>query len=231
MAKHAEIKNLSPWYWITSTVLMLSPTCTEGVPPLYWYSPPTEQPPQYWRYPPQYWSYPSTALKLSIHSTDVIPHMYWCYPHMYWCYSLHVLMLSPTVLNNLHSTEAIHHSTEAIPPRYWCYPPQYWCYPPYVMMLSLHVLMLSPACTDVIRHMYWCYPPQYWTTSTALKLSPTVLKLSPIVLIVSSDVLNNLHSTEPTLYGVINALHFLANRVSEPLVGSRMALLNLSLVS
>ena len=55
-------------------------------------------------------------------------------------------MLSPTVLNNLHSTEAIPLSTEAI-----------------------------PHCTE--------QPPQYWSNPP--------------------DVLNNLHSIEPTLCGVI----------------------------
>ena len=51
-----------------------------------------------------------------------------------------VLMLFPTVLNSLHSTDAILH--------------MYWCYP-------LHLLMLSPTFTDAI-------PPQYWTASAVL---------------------------------------------------------------
>ena len=88
------------------------------------------------------------------------------------------------------------------PCMYWCYPPLYWT--------TSTVLKLSPL---------------YWATSTVLKLSPTVLKLSPTVLKLSSDstdvipwqywcyppmhwttfnVLNNLHSTEPTLHGVGN---------------------------
>ena len=70
----------------------------------------TKQPPLYWWYSPLYWCYPP---------------LYWRYPHctkyppQYWCYPPHVLMLSPNVLNILHSTEAIL-------PLYWCNPPLYW---------------------------------------------------------------------------------------------------------
>ena len=65
-------------------------------------------------------------------------------PPQYWCYPLHVLMLSPTVLNNLHSTKAIPtvlnnlYSTEGIP----------------------HSTDGIPRCTE--------QPPMYWTTSTVL---------------------------------------------------------------
>ena len=143
-----------PQYWCyPSTVLMLSPCmywccppnvlntlhsiepsphCTDVIPPLYWTT--------------------STVLKVSPHSTEAIPHMYCCYPPtvpkvslhsteyppQYWCVSPTVLMLSPTVLNNLHSTDVIPHCTEQ--------PPQYWSYPP-------TVLKLSPWCTE--------QPPQY----------------------------------------------------------------------
>ena len=95
-------------------------------------------------------------------------------------------MLSPTELNNLHSTEAIlpHvllsfptvlkvslHSTDVIP---------------------LHVLMLSPT---VLNNLHSNEDP------TVLKLSPTVLKLSPTVLMLSPDVLNNLQCTkQPSQY-------------------------------
>ena len=106
---------------------------TDVIPPLYWCYPPL-----YWRYPPLYWI-SSTVLMLSPHSTDVIPCMYWCYP--------------PTVLNHLHSTEAIPHSTEAIPPLYWTTST--------VQKLPPTVLKLSPHSTDVI-------PPMYWTTSNVL---------------------------------------------------------------
>ena len=109
------------------------------------------------------------------------------YSHMYWCYP-------STVLNSLHSTNAI--------------PPQYLCYPPHVLMLSLSstaaiplqywiastVLTLSPTCTAAIPSQYWtasavlliflrsadaippqclCYSPQYWC------YPPHVLILSP----------------------------------------------------
>ena len=95
-----------------------------------------------------YCCYPPIVLKVSLHSTDVIPPQYWCYPptvlmlspRMYWCYP-------PTVLNHLHSTEAI-------PPQYWSYPPLYWSYPPTVLMLSPDVLN-NLQCTE--------QPPQYWT--------------------------------------------------------------------
>ena len=148
---------------LSPTVLMLSPACTDVIPPMYWCYPPLYwcYPPLYWTtstvlkvsptctavipystegIPPQYWCYPSTVLMLSPHSTDVIPphvlmlspRMYWCYPPLYWTTST-VLKLSPTVLNNLHSTEAI--------------PPQYWCYPPDVLN--------NLQCTE--------QPPQYWT--------------------------------------------------------------------
>ena len=87
---------------------------------------------------------PSTVLVLTPTVLMLSPCMYWCYPpactdiippRMYWYYPL-------TVLNNLHSYEAI--------------PPQKWSY---------------PHGTDVI-------PPMYWATS---------------------NILNGLHSTEPTL--------------------------------
>ena len=45
-----------------------------------------------------------------------------------------VLMLSPTVLNSLHSTDAI--------------PPPYWCYPPHVLMLSPYPYQLSLCSTE-----------------------------------------------------------------------------------
>ena len=102
MAKHAEIKNLPPLYWIPSTVLILShhhtdvipPACTEGIPQC------TEYPPQYWSYPPLYWCYPP---------------LYWCYPRLYWTASI-VLKVSPIVLKvSLHSTEC--------PAQYWWYLP------------------------------------------------------------------------------------------------------------
>ena len=175
---------------------MLSPHCTEGIPPLYWI-------------PSTVLMLSPTVLMLSPACTDVIPPMYWI-PSTVLTLSPTVLMLSPTVLNNLHSTEGIPHSTEAIaqhvlplsphstegiPPQYWCYPQHYWCYPPHVLMLSPHcteqppqywsypptVLKLSPHCTEQ-PPQYWSYPPtvlmlsprcteqppMYWTTSTVL---------------------------------------------------------------
>ena len=115
----AEIKILSPLYWMPSTVLMLSPTILKL----------------------------SVTVLNSLHSaegipdsTEAIPHMYCSYPPhstegippQCWCYLPTVLILSPTctnviptALNNLHSTEAIPHSTEAIThstdvtPMYW----------------------------------------------------------------------------------------------------------------
>ena len=180
-----------PQYWsYPPTVLMLSPHCTE-------------QPPQYWRYPPQYWSYPPHVLLLSPHSTEGIPPQYWI-PST-------VLMLSL-------------HSTDVIPPQYWCYPPTVLMLSPHVLMLSPHVLMLSPHCTEqppqywsypptilklsphnteAIPPQYWSYPPLYWTTSTVLKLSPHSTDVIPPMYWTTSNVLNNLHSTEPTLCGVV----------------------------
>ena len=131
---------------VIPTVLMLSPTCTDVIPQCTEYLHCTdviphciEQPPQYWRYPHSTEAIPPhvlllspTVLKVSLHSTEYPPQC-WCYPPQYWCYppactdvipSLYwttstVLKLSPTVLNNLHSTEAISHSTDVIPPMYW----------------------------------------------------------------------------------------------------------------
>ena len=119
-------------------------------------------------YPPQYWCYPPTVLMLSPACTDVMPPMYWI-PSTVLKVSPTVLMLSPTVLNNLHSTEGI--------------PPQYWSY--------------SPACTSVIPQSTEGIPPQYWIPSTVLMLSPTVLMLSPrMYWCYPPTVLNHLHSTE-----------------------------------
>ena len=123
-------------------------------------------------------------------------------------------MLSPNVLNTLHSTEAI--------PLYWCYPhtvlnnlhsteasptctavilPQYWRNPSTVLN-TLHstdviptALMLSPTCTDIIPHCTE-QPPQYWSYPPLLMLSPlywatsTVLMLSPRCTEQTSTVLN-----------------------------------------
>ena len=144
------------------------------------------------------------------------------YPPQYWCYPPHVPMLSPNVLNTLHSTEAIPHCTDVIPPLYWttstvlklsltvlklsphmycCYPPQHWRYPSTVLD-TLHSTDVIPHSTDVIPCMYWCYPQLYWTTSTVLKLSPHSTDVIRPMHWTTSNVLNNLHSTEPTLYGV-----------------------------
>ena len=188
---------------------------------------------------------------------------YWSYPHCTDLSPLRVLMLSPNVLNTLHSTEAIPHcidviptvlkvsptctavilpqhwrypstvlnlspqywsSTEGIPPQYWIpstmlmLSPQYWCY-------LLHVLPYPPLCwtTSTVLNLspqYWSFPPTVLNnhhsteaiptvlklTLTVLRLTPTALKLSPTVLMLSPDALNNLRSTEPMLYGVINWL-------------------------
>ena len=82
-------------------------------------------------------------------------------------------MLSLTVLNSLHSTDAIR-------PQYWCYlptctdaiSPQYCSYPSSVLnslhstVLSPHMycsypsaVLNSPRSTDDIPPQYWCYPP------------------------------------------------------------------------
>ena len=123
---------------------MLSPTCTDAIPPQYWIgstvlmlsSRSTEQPPQYWCYSstvlmlfptctdallPHYWCYPSAVLNC-LCSTDAILHMYCSYPPQHWTASA-VLILS------LHSTDAMPRSTEQ-PPQYWrctdTIPMQYW---------------------------------------------------------------------------------------------------------
>ena len=83
-------------------------------------------------------------------------------------------MLSPNVLNILHSTEAIPHCTDVILSLYWTTST--------VLKVSPTVLKLSPTCTAVIPHSTEGSPPQYWLPSTVLMLSPTVL--------------DNLHSTE-----------------------------------
>ena len=127
--------------------------------------------------------------------------MYWCYPS--------------TVLNSLHSTDAI--------------PPQYLCYPPHVLMLSLSstaaiplqywiastVLTLSPTCTAAI-------PSQYWKASAVLMIflrSADAISRSAYVIPRSTDaiphmywyypptVLNSFRSTEqPPQYWTASAV-------------------------
>ena len=194
MTKHAEIKILPLLYWIPSTVLMLSPHVlmlspnvlktlhsTEAIPPLYWCYPPTVLNNLHSTegIPPQYWSYPPHVLLLSPNSTEGIPPQYWI-PST-------VLMLSPTVLM-------------LSPCMYWCIPLLYWT--------TSTVLKLSPHSTEAIPHcteqspQYWSYPPQYWSyPPTVLMLSPQCTEQPPMYW-TTSNVLNNLHSTEPTLYGV-----------------------------
>ena len=181
---------------------------------------------------------------------------YWSYPHCTDLSPLRVLMLSPNVLNTLHSTEAIPHcidviphSTEGIPHMYCCYPPtalkvslhstesiptvlkQHWRYPSTVLN-TLHntdvittVLMLSPASTTlsltvlnnlhstesiptVLKLSSNCteQPQQYWSYPHSTEANPHSTEAIPTVLMLSPDVLNNLRSTEPMLYGVINWL-------------------------
>ena len=117
-------------------------------------------------------------------------------PPQYWCYPPTVLKVSPTVLKVpplywIPSTVLMLslHCTDVTPCMYWCYPPMYWRFPPLYWILST-VLKLSPP-------LYWCCPPLHWTTSTVLKVSPQYWSYPP-------HVLNNLHSTEPTLYGVVS---------------------------
>ena len=122
---------------------------------------------------------------LSPTCTDVISQ---CteYPPQYWSYPTTVLVLSPlhwttsTLLKvSLYSTETLH-STDVIPT----------------------VLMLSPACTDVIPHyteqppQYWSYPPQYWRYSPLYWGTSVVLKLSPHSTEAIPHLLSNIHSTE-----------------------------------
>ena len=106
-----------------------------------------------------------------------------------------VLMFSPN------SPEANPHCTEGIPPLYWRYPPTVLNTLHSTDVIPLHVLKVSPQCTE--------YPPQYWSyPPTVLMLSPTVLILSPhmywfyppYVLMLSPTVLNNPHSTEAVLH-------------------------------
>ena len=122
----AEIKILSPLYWMPSTVLMLSPTVlklsatvlnslhsAEGIPVS------TEAiPHMYCSYPPQHWRYPSTVLMISTHSTDVIPHMYWCYSPLHWTTST-ILKLFPTVLKLSPTALMFPQCTEQPPPEHW----------------------------------------------------------------------------------------------------------------
>ena len=112
------------------------------------------------------------------------------HPHLYWCYPPQVLMLSPNVLNTLHSTEAIPHCADIILPLYWTtstvlkVSPQYWSYPPTcTAVIPPTVLKVSLHSTEH-PSQYWCYPP------TVLMLSPRMYWCYP------PTVLNNLHSTE-----------------------------------
>ena len=136
-------------------------------------------------------------------------------------------MLTPNVLNILHSTEAI-------PPQYWsfsptctavipthvlplpphmyCYlppPPQYWRYPSTILN-TLHSTDVIPYSTDVIpRHVLMLSPhcteppPQYWSyPSTVLKLSPHNTEASPRCTEQPPMYWTTLHSTESTLHDV-----------------------------
>ena len=108
------------------------------------------------------------------------------YPPQDWCYLPSVLKLSPTVLilspivrNNLRSTEGIPHSTQGIST---C-----TAVTPTVLKVSIHSTDVIPHCTEQ-PPQYWSYPhstdavpPMYWT---------------------ASNVLNNLHCTEPIFNGV-----------------------------
>ena len=95
--------------------------------------------------------------------------------------------------------------TDVIPSMYWI--------PSTVLKLSPTVLMLSPIVlnnlhstegiphsTEAIPHMYCCYPPPHmyccYPPHSTEGIPPQYWCYPP-------DVLNNLHSTEPTLYGVI----------------------------
>ena len=152
---------------------MLSPTCTDAIPPQYLIA--------------------STVLMLSLavlnslHSADAIPPQYWCYPP-------HVLMLSPAVLQlSLHSTDTTPTCTAAIPPQCWCYSStvlmlfpsstellphsteqllQYWCCPPHVLMVSPTVLdslrSTEPTLYGVIR---WLWRAILWTIPAWVLLS------------------------------------------------------------
>ena len=154
----------------------------------------TEQPPQYWCYPPLYW----------------IPPQYWCYP-------LHVLMLSPNVLNTLHSTESSPLCTEQ-PPQYWCYPPQYWCYPhmyccypstvlkvPSTVLNTLHSIDVIPHSTDVIPLHVLMFSSTVLNNLNSTEAILPQYWCCPPMYWTTSNVLNNLHSTEPTSYGMIGS--------------------------
>ena len=94
---------------------MLSPTCTDAIPPQYWIASTLLMQSSH-----MYCSYPSAVLN-SLHSTDAIPPQHWCYPS-----AVLMLFYSPTVLNSLLSTDVIPphvlmlslHSTEQ-PLQYW----------------------------------------------------------------------------------------------------------------
>ena len=81
-------------------------------------------------------------------------------------------MLSSTVLNTRHSTDVIPLHVLMLSPQCTEQPE---AIPPHVLLLSLTVLKASLHSTEY-PPQYWCYPPHYWC------YPPTVL--------------NNLHSTE-----------------------------------
>ena len=114
---------------------------------------------------------------LSPACSDVISPMYWM-PSIVLKLSPTVQVLSPIVMNNLYNAEGIPTCTAVTPTVLKVsihsieYPPQYWCYPHSTEALPT---VLSNLHSTEASPQYWCYPP---------------------------DVLNNLHSTEPTLYGV-----------------------------
>ena len=142
--------------------------------------------------------------------TDAIPLQYCSYPS--------------TVLNSLHSIDAIPQCTAAIALQYWCYssallmlsptvlmlfphsteqPPQYWCYPS-------TVLMLFPTCTDAIPLQCCSYP------STVLNSLHSTDAIPPHALMLSPAILNSLRSTEPTLYGVVTETNSAPSIFNQP---------------
>ena len=197
-------------------VLMLSPHCTSQ-PPQYWRYPHsteaiphcTERPPQYWSYPPMYWttSYVLTLYNVcSVHrgmfstSGDMneggIP---WVHRGDLQCIGRIPWVHRGDIMSTLGDFQYIGGISWYMWGSNLIKSFQFLLKTP-MYLTSPDVLMISPP-------MYSWYPPRcthgsppmYWTPPDVLNIPRCTEHTLYRV------VLNNLHSTEPTLYGVSNA--------------------------
>ena len=162
---------------------MLSPACTEGIPPVYWI-------------PSTVLKLFPTVLKLSPTVLKLSPTVLKLSSHMYCCYPPTVLLLSSHSTEAiLHSTEAILHCTEAIPHSTEAIPT--------VLKLSLHN-------TDIIPQMYWTTSTVLnRLTITTLSTEPLVILHNTMMAEPDKGLREN--ALEKLLYDWVNCGNFSRN--------------------